>query len=107
MQESASRGDCTSFFSYFFELVDSSLDELAHKGVKKTITVSNKVEGMLEKMEKGKFYCAAELLKMLNLKSRLGLHKNYIRPALDANLIIMSNPLSPTDRTQRYMRKEK
>lgn len=107
LEESASRGDCTSFFSYFFELVDSSLDELSHKGVKKTITVSNKVEGMLEKMEKGKFYCAAELLEMLNLKSRLGLHKNYIRPALDANLIIMSNPLSPTDRTQRYMRKEK
>ena len=107
LEESASRGDCTSFFAYFFELVDSSLDELSKKGVKKAITVSSKVESMLAMMEKGKFYCAAELLDMLHLKSRLGLHKNYLRPALDAGLLIMSNPLSPTDRTQRYMRKEK
>ena len=36
------------------------------------------------------------------LTSRLGLSKNYLHPALEAGLIEMANPLTPTDRNQRY-----
>lgn len=105
--KSDSKGDCVHFFLFFFKIVDDCLDELMKNGVKNATTLSPKVIKMLDKMEKGKFYSSFELLTLLNLKSRLGLHKNYIKPALEANLLLMSNPLSPTDRTQRYMRKEK
>ena len=45
---------------------------------------------------------AVELLGLLGLTSRLGLSKNYLHPALEAGLIEMANPLTPTDRNQRY-----
>ena len=61
---------------------------------------------MVGLMEDGRYYSAAELLGILGLKSRLGLQKNYLQPALKARLIEMSNPLSPTDRNQRYRLKK-
>ena len=105
--KSVSEGDCVHFFLYFCDLINNCLDELAKSGSKNPSSLSPKVLKMIEKMEKGKFYSSSELLELMNLKSRLGLHKNYIKPALEANLLLMSNPLSPTDRTQRYARKQK
>ncbi len=105
--KSVSEGDCVHFFLYFCNLINNCLDELTKIGSKKPSSLSPKVLKMIEKMEEGKFYSSSELLELINLKSRLGLHKNYIKPALEADLLLMSNPLSPTDRTQRYARKQK
>lgn len=60
------------------------------------------VDKLLSRMEEGRFYSATELLALLGLNSRLGLAKNYLRPALEAGRIERSNPLTPTDRNQRY-----
>ena len=47
---------------------------------------------------------AIELMKKLNLKSRVGFRKNYLQPALDAGLIGMTEPNKPTSKNQKYFK---
>ena len=49
-------------------------------------------------------YTSVELMEKLKLKSREGFRKNYLRPALDLNLIRMTFPDKPNSRNQRYIR---
>ena len=43
-----------------------------------------------------------ELMQSVNLKDRVSFSKNYLEPALDADLIEMTQPDSPKSPTQRY-----
>ena len=43
-----------------------------------------------------------ELMDKLNLKSRKSFRENYIQPALDMNLIKMTEENKPTSKNQRY-----
>ena len=47
---------------------------------------------------------AVELMEKLGLKSRVTFRKNYIQPALEAGLIAMTDPDTPTSRNQRYFK---
>ena len=42
------------------------------------------------------------LMEKLGLKSRAGFRKNYLRPALDLQMIEMTIPDKPNSRNQRY-----
>ena len=99
---SVERADTAPFVTAMMALIDEGVDTLLRRSVKKAPEQSQTVRRMLEKMEDGRYYSAAELCELLGLKSRLGLQKNYIRPGLEGKVIEMSNPVSPTDRTQRY-----
>ena len=104
-EEAVSRADTGPFVKAVLSIVNDGIDSLQRRAVKKTPEQSPLVRKMLERMEEGRFYGATELCALLGLKSRLGLQKNYLKPALEANLIEMSNPVSRTDRTQRYRKK--
>ena len=41
-------------------------------------------------------------MEKLGLRSRATFAQNYIRPALEAGLIAMTDPDAPTSRNQRY-----
>jgi len=102
---SVEKADTGPFMLYMFSLIEEGIGNLLRRSVKKAPEQSPLVNKMLEKMEPGRFYSATQLCELLGLKSRLGLQKNYIKPGLEAHLLEMSNPLSPTDRTQRYRKK--
>jgi len=102
---SVERGDTAPFVTCMMHIIDEGVDTLLRRSVKKAPEQSPAVIKLISKMEDGRFYSAAELCALLGLKSRLGLQKNYIRPALEGKAIEMSNPVSPTDRTQRYRKK--
>lgn len=102
---SVERADTAPFVTYMMQLIEEGVDALLRRSVKKDPATTPLVTKMLEKMEEGRFYSAAELCALLGLKSRLGLQKNYLRPGLEGKVLEMSNPLSPTDRTQRYRKK--
>lgn len=104
--EAAKRQDSAPFVEALLELILSSVNALLRQASKKEEASSPLVERLLSKMMGGRYYSAAELCALLGLKSRLGLQKNYIRPALAREKIAMSNPLCPTDRNQRYRKKE-
>jgi len=48
---------------------------------------------------------AAELMEHLNLRSRKALYDNYLRPAMEAGLVEMTDPDRPTSRNQMYVKK--
>ncbi|MCR5349166.1 MAG: hypothetical protein K6E59_06150 [Bacilli bacterium] len=102
---SVERADTAPFVTYMLTLIEEGVDSLLRRSVKKAPEQSAGVKKLLAVMEDGVFYSASELCALLGLKSRLGLQKNYIRPGLEAKAIEMSNPVSPTDRTQRYRKK--
>ena len=44
------------------------------------------------------------LMEKLGLKSKEGFRRNYLRPAIDMNLICMTIPDKPNSRNQRYVK---
>ncbi len=102
---SVERADTAPFVTCMMALIEEGVDALLRRSVKKEPASSPLVQKMLDKMEPGRFYSATELCALLGLKSRLGLQKNYIRPGLEGRVLEMSNPVSPTDRMQRYRKK--
>lgn len=103
--EAVEKADTAPFVTCMVALIEQGVDALIRASVRPAANQSPLVSKMLGKMESGRFYSAVELCELLGLKSRLGLQKNYLRPALEAQLIEMSNPVSHTDRTQRYCKK--
>lgn len=102
---SVEKADTAPFVTLMMDLIEQGVDSLLRRSVKKNPESSPLVLKMLEKMENGRYYSATELCELLGLKSRLGLQKNYIKPGLEGRVLEMSNPVSPTDRTQRYRKK--
>ena len=102
---SCEKMDMSEYILCWMKLLRRSVSSLLLRSVKGDGKTSPMVSRLLEKMEDGRYYSCAELLELLGLKSRLGLQKNYLRPALESKLIAMSNPLVKTDRNQRYIKK--
>ena len=49
-------------------------------------------------------YTSKALMEKLGLKSKEGFRRNYLRPAIDMNLIRMTIPDKPNSRNQRYVK---
>ena len=66
--------------------------------------VSEQVKILIAQMGKApeKAYSVTELLQLLELKHRPTFRKNYLNPALEAQLIEMTEPNSPKSPKQKY-----
>ena len=66
--------------------------------------INSRVQDLLKVLD---YYplSASEIMERLNLKSRDGLRNNYLKPAIEAGLICMTEPSKPTSRNQMYFRK--
>ena len=100
--DAVEKGDMAPFLSFMLGLYEEALAYIRKYQVKSSGTDNKLVQKLLDKMEDGVYYSASEICELLGLKSRLGIQLNYLRPALEAKLIVMSNPGAPTDRNQRY-----
>ena len=67
--------------------------------------LSEAVKRLLEVMEYDVPYTSAALMEKMGLKSREGFRRNYLRPAVEQNLIKMTIPDKPNSRNQRYVKK--
>ncbi|MBO6285272.1 MAG: Fic family protein [Bacilli bacterium] len=94
--------DTAPFVTCMMKLINEGVDALLRRSVKNAPAQSPLVAKLMARMEPGRYYSCVELLRLLGLKSRISLQKNYIKPGLEAKVIEMSNPVCPTDRTQRY-----
>ncbi len=63
------------------------------------------VKKLLQVLEDDYPYTLRELLNILDLKSRVSFKKNYLNPAINAGLIKMTLPKTPSSRNQSYIRK--
>ena len=66
--------------------------------------LSEYIKKLLDVMEYDIPYTSNSLMEKLGLKSKEGFRRNYLRPAVDMNLIRMTIPDKPNSRNQRYVK---
>ncbi len=97
-------GDSTYFIEFMLDMINKSIDEIIIQNFNDN-NLSEYVKKLLKVMKPDVFYTANRLLELLKLRSKEALRRNYLKPALQLNLIKMEIPDKPTSRNQRYILK--
>lgn len=98
-------GSSTQFIAFMLEQLDHIMDEAIQQAELPGEGLSLYVKRLLEAMEYDTPYSASEILKLLELKSKETLRKNYLDPAIEAGLVVMTLPDKPRSRNQRYVKR--
>jgi len=95
-------GNSTEFIEFMLKMIDEELDTLI-VGVNNQINhISPYIKKLLDTMEPGIKYSTNELMKLVDMKSRVSFRENYLVPAIENNLIKMTYPDNPTNKNQTY-----
>ena len=97
-------GDSTIFIEFMLAQIDKILDDISAQVREEDGQLSEYVKKLLEVMEYDIPYTSKSLMEKLGLKSKEGFRRNYLRPAVDRNLVRMTIPDKPNSRNQRYVR---
>ena len=97
-------GASTIFIEFMLSQIDSILDDISVQIHEDNQQLSGCVRKLLEVMEYDVPYTSKILMEKLSLKSKEGFRRNYLRPAIDLNLIRMTIPDKPNSRNQRYVK---
>ena len=87
------------------EQIDAVLDEIADSVTSPANNITEYVSRLLSVMEYDTPYTSNEILALLGLKSKESLRKNYLTPAIESGLVVMTEPDKPNSRNQRYIKK--
>ena len=97
-------GASTIFIEFMLTQIDKILDEISAQIRENNEQLSEYIKILLKVMEYDIPYTSQSLMEKLGLKSREGFRRNYLRPAVDMNLIRMTIPDKPNSRNQRYIK---
>ena len=97
-------GEATLFIEFMLSQIDKILDDVSAQVSADNEQLSEYLKRLLEVMEYDVPYTSNTLMDKLGLKSKEGFRRNYLRPAIDMNLIRMTIPDKPNSRNQRYVR---
>ena len=97
-------GESTLFIEFMLSQIDKILDDVSAQVSEDNEQLSEYLKRLLEIMEYGVPYTSNTLMDKLGLKSKEGFRRNYLRPAIDMNLICMTIPDKPNSRNQRYVK---
>ena len=100
---STSEGKSNRFILFMLGIIQRAVSELARNTRNHQSHISNQINALMSVIETYPM-SAAELMEKLGLKSRATFRKNYLQPALEAGLIAMTDPDTPTSRNQRYFK---
>lgn len=98
-------GASTIFIEFMLSQIDRILDDVSGQIGEENEQLSECVKRLLAVMEYDIPYTSKALMEKLKLKSREGFRRNYLRPAMEWNLIQMTIPEKPNSRNQRYIKK--
>lgn len=84
--------------------IDKILDDISVQISENSEQISEYIKKLLDVMEYDIPYTSKMLMEKLGLKSKEGFRRNYLRPAMDMNLIRMTIPDKPNSRNQRYVK---
>ena len=84
--------------------IDKTLDDISIQISEDNGQLSEYIKKLLDVMEYDIPYTSNSLMEKLGLKSKEGFRRNYLRPAVDMNLIRMTIPDKPNSRNQRYVK---
>ena len=97
-------GSSTIFIEFMLSQIDNILDDISVQISEDNEQLSEYIKRLLEVMEYDIPYTSSTLMGKLGLKSKEGFRRNYLRPAIDMNLIRMTIPDKPNSRNQRYVK---
>ena len=97
-------GESTLFIEFMLSQIDKILEDVSAQVSADNEQLSEYLKRLLEVMEYDVPYTSNTLMDKLGLKSKEGFRRNYLRPAIDMNLIRMTIPDKPNSRNQRYVR---
>lgn len=100
---STAEGKSNRFILFMLGIIKKAVAELARDTRSHQSHISNQIKSLMSVIETYPM-SAVELMEKLGLKSRVTFRKNYIQPALEAGLIAMTDPDTPTSRNQRYFK---
>ena len=98
-------GESTLFIEFMLSQIDKILDDVSAQVSEDNEQLSEYLKRLLEIMEYDVPYTSNTLMDKLGLKSKEGFRRNYLRPAIDMNLICMTIPGKPNSRNQRYVKR--
>ena len=97
-------GTSTIFIEFMLAQIDKILDDITMQLNDDNEQLSEGIKRLLDVMEYDIPYTGKTLMDKLGLKSKEGFRRNYLRPAVDMNLIRMTIPDKPNSRNQRYLK---
>ncbi len=100
---STSQGKSNIFILFMLDCLNKAINDLLDNTKNHYNHINNQIKALLEVIESYP-QSATELMKKLNLKSRIGFRNNYINPAIDMGLIGMTEPNKPTSKNQKYFK---
>lgn len=99
--KSTAEGKSDNFILFMLDVIRQAIEELARDTRNHQSHLSTQIGALMNVM--GSYpMTALELMEKLGMKSRAAFRENYLRPALEAGLIRMTDPAKPTSRNQRY-----
>lgn len=100
-----SEGGSNTFIEFMLSKINETLDLALTQAHSANAYLSEYIRRLLDAMEYDVPYTATQIMEALHLKSKETLRKNYINPALEKGLIVMSVPDKPTSRNQTYIKR--
>mgnify|MGYP002522833609 FL=1 len=100
---STSQGKSNIFIEFMLDVINKAIKDIITDTRNHYNHINNQITELMKVIESYP-QSATELMEKLNLKSRLGFRKNYLKPALDAGLIGMTEPDKPTSKNQKYFK---
>lgn len=97
-------GASTIFIEFMLSQIDKILDDISAQISEDHEQLSEYIKKLLEVMEYDIPYTSKSLMEKLGLRSKEGFLRNYLRLAIDLNLICMTIPDKPNSRNQRYVK---
>ncbi|MBR6204268.1 MAG: Fic family protein [Candidatus Methanomethylophilaceae archaeon] len=94
LEDCQSASSCESFIEFSNDVILSSLDGLMN-------IRNEKMTALLTSMGKNAM-SAEEIMEALGVSNRSNFLKNYIRPAIESGIVVMTDPEHPRSRFQKY-----
>lgn len=101
IKQSTIKASSTPFIEFMLMCIKDAIKDIVENSKKHYSHISNQINKLMGVIENYPL-SANELMTKLCLKSKNSFRDNYIRPAIEAGLIAMTNPDKPNSRVQRY-----
>ncbi len=97
-------GESTVFIEFILSQINQILDEVSTRVAEQADYLPETVQNLLAVMEYDTPYTGHALMEKLGLRAKEGFRRNYLRPAIEMNVIRMTVPDKPSSRNQRYIK---
>ncbi len=97
-------GESTFFIEFMLSQIDKILDDISRQIDEENEYLPEPVQKLLDAMEYDVPYTSNTLMEKMGLRAKEGFRRNYLRPAIEMNLILMTIPDKPSSRNQRYVK---